>query len=183
MGQPVTYVFAKEKSVKGILDGMRRGRTYVCSSPAGPKLHFSADVMKDQTIDVSLGGIIPLGVPTLFIVQVENAKGKEVQILLNGHPQISKTIEADPFTLQFEQTPENYSEFRVRVTGVPTKAGFGPVDVLAMSSPIYAQEIELPNPKIKAFKKQKESQPAQPFDIIPLPSDPTQGEIKTKKLM
>lgn len=183
MGQPVTCVFAKEKSVKGILDGMRRGRTYVCSSPAGPKLHFSADVLKDNTIDCSIGGIIPLGVPTLFIVQVENAKGKEVQILLNGYPQVSKTIESDPFALQYEQTPENYAEFRVRVTGVPTKEGFGPVDVLAMSSPIYAQALDLPNPKLKAFKKEKYKHPPEPVEEIRLPSDPTPGEIKPKKLM
>jgi len=183
MGQPATYVFAKEKSVKGILDGMRRGRTYICSSPAGPKLYFGADVMKDQTIDVSLGGIIPLNVPTRFIAQVSNAKGKEVQILLNGHPEISKTIESDPFTLQFDQTPENYTEFRLRVIAKPSKPGFGPIDVLAMTSPIYAQDIELQNPKIKELQKEKKKQPDRPSDIIPLPLDPSPGEIKTKTLM
>jgi hypothetical protein len=183
MGQPATCVFAKEKSVKGILDGMRRGRTYVSASLTGPKLHFSADVLKDQTIDVSLGGIIPLSVPVRFIAQVENAKGKELQILLNGHPLISKRVESDPFTIQFDDTPENYAEYRVRVTGVPTKEGFGPVDVLAVSSPIYAQEIDLPNPKLKAFIKQKAKEPAPPIKEIPLPSDPGPGEIKPKTLM
>jgi hypothetical protein len=183
MGQPVTYVFAKEKSVKGILDGMRRGRTYVSASLTGPKLLLSADVLRDQTIDVSLGGIIPLGVPVRFIAQVENAKGKDIQILLNGHPLISKSVEGDPFTLQFDDMPENYAEYRVRVTGIPNKEGFGPIEVLAMSSPIYAQQLDLPNPKLKAFKNQKTKQAAPPAQEIPLPSDPTSGEIKPKVLM
>ena len=184
MGEPVTYVFAKEKSVKGILDGLRRGRTYICSSPAGPKLYFCADVLKDQKIDVSLGGIIPLNAPTRFIAQVSNAKGKEVQILLNGHPEISKSIESDPFTLQFDQTPTNYSEFRLRVISPPSKPGFGPIDVLAMTSPIYAQDIELPNPQLKELQKEKKKvQPDKPSDFIPLPLDPSPGEIKTKTLM
>jgi hypothetical protein len=183
MGQPVTYVFANEKSIKGILGGMRRGRTYVSASLTGPKLHFSADVLKDQTIDVSLGGIIPLGVPVRFIAQVENAKGKDVQILLNGHPLISKSAEGDPFTLQFDDVPQNYAEYRLRVTGIPTKEGFGPTEVLAMSSPIYSQDLDLPNPKVKAFKKQKAKEAAPPALEIPPFSNPATGEIKPKVLM
>jgi hypothetical protein len=186
LGEPATFVYAKEKSIKGILDGMRRGRTFVTTGPNGPKLHFSADILKDNTIDVSLGGIIPLGVPVLFIAQIENAKDKEVQILLNGRPQISKKIESDPFTIQFEQTPENYSEFRVRVIAKPSKPGFGPVDVLAMTSPIYAQEIELPNPKIKAIQKEGRDRERKEKDsngAIPLPAEPGPGEIRPKTLM
>jgi hypothetical protein len=184
LGAPVTYVYAKEKSVKGILDGLRRGRTFVSSSLKGPRLHFYADVLKDGSVDVSLGGIIPLRVPTRFEVVVENGKGNEVQVLLNGHSFLSKTIENDSFALNFDHTPENYAVYRVRVVGRPKKAGFGPVDMLAMSSPIYAQDIKINNPKLEAYQKQQrqkkyKEKPSEPSEIR-LPADPTPGEIKPK---
>jgi len=180
MGAPVTYVYAVEKSVRGILDGLLRGRTYVSAGLNGPRLRFNVDVLKDETIDVSLGGIIPIGVPAWFLATTENAKGCELQILLNGHPLISKRIDGDPFTLRFDHTPENYAVYRLRVVGEPReKEGFGPIEVLAQSSPIYAQDLKTNNPKIEAYTKERKRRPLPtPAEQVPLPSDPTPGEIK-----
>ena len=184
MAEPVTYVYAAEKSVRGILDGMRRGRTYVSSGLKGPRIRFCADVLQDGTVDVSLGGIIPYGVPTRFHVVVENAKGQDLQVLLNGYPLISKQIEGKTFALDYDHTPENYAVYRVRVVGPATAKGFGARDVLAMTSPIYAEELDLDNPELKevkaAYQEWKKRREAALEREPGPPTDPGQGEIIPK---
>ncbi len=169
MAEPMTCVFALEKSVSGILDGMRRGRTYVTSGPDGPELRFSADVFRDDEIDVIMGGVIPFDVPTCFVAAVKNAKGAELQIMRNGRPIISKTIESQSFSMRFDQAPKAYSEYRIRVISAPDSAGFGVVRVLAMSSPIYAQNVEVPDPAVKMYKDRKKKEAAPAPDIVPPP--------------
>jgi hypothetical protein len=145
MAQPVTYVYAQEKSLPAILEGLWFGRTFVSASLGGPTLDFTADVKKQEEgkheIDVGMGGIVPLGVETEFFVRVKGAKGKKVQILHNGLPILSKIIESNKFATGIAQTPLSYSVYRVRVVAPPEKEGFGDIDVLAMSGPIYALEF------------------------------------------
>ncbi|HQE84052.1 MAG TPA: hypothetical protein PLM14_13710, partial [Candidatus Hydrogenedentes bacterium] len=40
LGRPITYVFAYEKSVAGILTGLRQGRTFVSRGPDGPTVEL-----------------------------------------------------------------------------------------------------------------------------------------------
>lgn len=147
MGSPVTYVYAAEKSVRGILDGLQKGRTFVSESVSGPTLGFSADSRQDGVIDGGMGEIIPVGKVTDFYVTVRNAKGKKVEVLLDGSPIISRTIESNNYALRFTRTPDRYSIYRVQVIDSPSEKGFGLVKVLAMSSPIYAQEIYFVDPE------------------------------------
>jgi hypothetical protein len=180
LASPVTYVYATEKSVKGILDGLRRGRTYVSSGIKGPRLHFAADVLSDKKIDVGIGGTVPIGVPTTFEVAVDGAQGKEVQILLNGRPLISKTIESNGFVIQFEDTPANYAVYRARVIGKPEVVRFGNTELYAMTSPIYAQDLEVDDAKIKEAKEQTKKKLMETKPEIQLPASPGPGEIKPK---
>ena len=143
LGRPITYVYAKQKSVAGILEGLRQGRTFVSSGPDGPRLTFTADVLNDGKVDVAIGGTLPLGLETVFEVNVVGANGKKLHILRNGYPIISKTIEGENFVLRCPQRPNADSVYRVRVTApaADPKSGFGPLETLALSSPIYAQDI------------------------------------------
>lgn len=147
LGQPITYVYAQEKSLPGILDGLWHGRTYVSSGPTGPRLDFTADVKKrakdKHVVDVGMGGIIPIGMETELFARVEGAKGKKIQILYNGLPILTKIIDSDKFAAGILQTPLSYSVYRVRVIEAAQGEGFGNVEVLAMSSPIYAMEFVL----------------------------------------
>ncbi|MDZ4858436.1 MAG: CehA/McbA family metallohydrolase, partial [Candidatus Hydrogenedentes bacterium] len=43
MGQPLTYVYAPEKSVNGILNGLRLGRTVITAGPDAPFIEFLAN--------------------------------------------------------------------------------------------------------------------------------------------
>jgi len=142
LGRPITYLRAKEKSLPAFMDALRLGHTYVSSGPDGPQLLFHADIGNDGKVEVSTGGIIPQRVPTKLIAGVRNAEGMKLQILANGRPLVSKVIESDPFALQLPQEPTSYTVYRVRVTkGAEDEDGFGALDVAAMSSPIYAQDI------------------------------------------
>ncbi len=143
LGSPVTYVYARENSLLGILEGLRLGRTYISSSLDGPRLEWIADIMGDGTEDVSIGGMIPVDVITRFTVNIRGAKGKRFDLLMNGLPAISTTIKDDNWNYSFNQKPDTYAVYRCRVTEVPKEEGYGLVNVLAMTSPIYAQGILL----------------------------------------
>lgn len=179
IGRPVTYVYAKDKSLAGILDGMRRGRTYVSAGPDGPRLRFVADVLEDNKVDVSLGGIIPLNTPVKLEAWVEGAKGAEIQILLNGYPLLSKKVESDAFAVRIDHKPTSYSVYRARVTTKAAQLGFGPVEVLAMTSPIYAKDIQLAHPRVRAYQRERGEEARTPAPEIALP-DSSQGEIQPK---
>ncbi len=170
MGRPITYVYARDKSLEGILEGLRLGRTYVSSGPDGPRIVFNADVMADNKVDVSIGGTIPLGLDTVFGVSVTGAAGKKLQVLENGRTFISKIIEGDNFVFRFPQRPKAACCYRVRVVQpADPKTGFGPLEVLAMTSPIYAQDIiqglfwNDPN----LYLDEKNWIPAENFDPVP----------------
>lgn len=150
IAEPITFVYAREKSLSGILEGMRNGNTYVTSGPNGPRIEFVADANVQEKdvrpnslagFDVPLGGTIPLNVPTLFRVSVPNAKGKRLEVLVDGRTILSKVIEFDDYHHEFLDMPKQYTVYRARIVEAPTKPGFGPLNILAMTSPIYAQEM------------------------------------------
>jgi len=142
LGKPITYVRAENKSLGAILEGLRLGRTYISSGINGPKLSFMADSLADNKIDVNIGGIVPLGIDIRFEAIAMNAKGKKLEVLFNGRPIVAKIIESDNFTVRFTDKPNRSGAYRLRVIGPPENTkGFGDVEVYAMTSPIYAQDI------------------------------------------
>jgi hypothetical protein len=177
MGEPVTYVYAEEKSVEGILDGIRRGRTYVSRGMNGPRVVFGADILRDMSrekevgawegfelsavskervdnqFDASIGGIIPIGRLAEFYVNVLDAKGKKVQVLRDGRPIINKLADSDKFLMRFKQAPTGRSVYRVRVVEAVEdyaevdQKAFGGVEVLALTGPIYAEPTVITDPK------------------------------------
>lgn len=151
MGQPITYVFAEEKSVRGILDGVRKGHTYVSSSVDGPRLGFEADAMCDGRMDVGMGGAVPVGVKTDLYVSAFNAKGKKLEVLYNGRPIWWDEITDNSFSAKIPLNPETYSVYRARVVEpAGPNALYGPLNVVAMTSPIYAEGILALKPGMRA---------------------------------
>ncbi|MBI2435895.1 MAG: CehA/McbA family metallohydrolase [Candidatus Hydrogenedentes bacterium] len=143
MGSPVTYIYADNKSLPALMEGLRLGRTYLSSGLDGPKLSFGAQVLVEGGANVGIGGAVPFDVEVRFDVGVLQAQGKKLEVLLNGHPIVAKIIESDPFVTSFQQHPMSYGVYRVRVIEPPQdlREGFGHLEVLAMTSPIYAQNI------------------------------------------
>ena len=162
MGQPLTYIYAKEKSVRGLLEGLRLGRTVVAAGLDAPFIDFVADAqtkprtlnvdltaseVPKQTVavgrpDVSIGGIVPLGLLVDFTVQVKNAKGMKLEVLRNGWSILSKKVESEKAEVfRISDTPTSYSVYRARLSKTPTEKGIGPLDMVSMTAPIYAQDI------------------------------------------
>ncbi|MCH7959754.1 MAG: hypothetical protein IID08_06470, partial [Candidatus Hydrogenedentes bacterium] len=182
MASPVTYVYAVEKSLRGILDGIRRGRTVVARDLNAPRLYFTADILNDGKVESMLGGSVPLRQPTRFIVEVEGAKGTRLEVLMNGLPIRSMRIESDHLTYSFVMTPDTYSVLRVRILGEPTGPGFDILEMLTMTSAIYAQEIVvLDEDGNELTWVEIENDYADPEALRKqLPPDPDRFEIKTR---
>ncbi len=180
LGQPVTYVYAKEKSLAGILEGLRRGCTFLTTDPKGPKLYFEADVLSDGKSDIKPGGIIPAGVDATLYVNVLGAKGYKVQILCDGEPVLTKNIDKDDLMVKFKPNIINVSTYRAQVTAsMPEKGyseGFGDLSILAMTAPIYARKLLIVNENTDptdAWRKLKQSDADPEFaETVDTPSGP-----------
>lgn len=155
LGRPITYVYAHEKSLEGILLGLRQGRTFVSSGPDGPTIDLYANVNIDgRTVYVPMGGIIPIGMEAQLVVSVRNGRGKKVQVYADGRPIISRTMDSNTYDRRITVEPDSYRVYRARVIEQadidPRQAlaeiGRGMTTVLALSSPIYAEHLALSPP-------------------------------------
>lgn len=143
LGRPLTYIHARELSVPGLLEGLRLGRTYVSSGPDGPKIFFGADVLSNGKVDVGIGGVIPLNAEVSFEVVVRDAIGKKLQVIENGRPIRTVPINAKDTGIRFKRVPVQEAAYRVRIIS-PADArssGFGPLEIHAITSPIYARDV------------------------------------------
>ncbi len=145
MARPVTYIQAESKSLPAILEGLRQGRTVMASAPDGVFVDMVADVMLDGKIDARIGDVIPLHKDVRFLVQVTNGQGKKLRILHNGRPIQTKIIDRNDFSWPVKQCPDAACSYRACVIGNPPQSGKNPmpVEVFAMTSPIYAQDLTL----------------------------------------
>lgn len=141
MATPITYVYANEKSLRGILEGLRQGRTFVASGPDGPHIDFTVDVLDDRSIDASIGGVIPINQEARFFVTVKGAKGKRLEVLYNGLPNRVILIDRDEAVYNFVETPNALGSYRIRIVDAPESRHFEFLDMYAMTSAIYAREV------------------------------------------
>ncbi len=84
-GQPTTWAFAADRSVRAILDALRSGRTTVSNSPTGPFVTVEADVDGDGIFE-AMGGdevVVPsrrLSSRARLRVRAERATGTTVTV-------------------------------------------------------------------------------------------------------
>jgi hypothetical protein len=84
-GQPTTWVYAADRSVPAILDGLRRGRTFVSHQPPGllgPRVYLEADADRNGTYESMVGDTVPAGAP--LRVRAEGALGTRIRVFVNG---------------------------------------------------------------------------------------------------
>lgn len=142
LGRPITFIHARELSVPGLLEGLRLGRTYISRGLDGPQLYFGADVLGDGKTDIGIGGVIPINVEVAFEVAVKNALGMKLQVIENGRPIRTIPINSKDTGIRFKRMITSEASYRVRIIK-PTAPGngFGPIEVHALTSPIYARDI------------------------------------------
>jgi hypothetical protein len=88
-GQPTTWVFAAERSVRGILDGLRAGRTTVSATRQGPFVTIEADIDGDGVFE-AIGGdeviVMDRKVPARARLRVRVRGGAGTRLLVYASP-------------------------------------------------------------------------------------------------
>jgi hypothetical protein len=174
LGSPITYVYARELSVQGILEGIFHGRTFVSSDPDGPRLLFAGGVDPEEgTFQGPQGSMIPIlmkGEETEvdmihFRIVISNLKSKgttKVNVVKNGQVWRTKDVDAENPVVDFSDTLVEPSYYRVELFRVAddrkAEQGYGNVEMLALSSPIYTdwvpRAVEIPQAPSEESEKQ-----------------------------
>lgn len=146
IGFPTTVVYAGSLSVPGILDGLRRGRSYVTQSQpdyrsgtflydARPELDFRCDADGDGAHEAMLGDAVAPG-PLELRVEVRHAHGPVV--VVRSGVEIARFDDHVPGTTVIETLADDAPAgawYRVQMR--ERAAGDSPM--LLLSSPIYVE--------------------------------------------
>ncbi len=84
-GQPTTWVFARERSARGVLEGLKAGRTFISHQPplmAGPRVLIEADRDGDGIFESIIGDTVPRA--AALRARVSGAPGALVRIYSGG---------------------------------------------------------------------------------------------------
>lgn len=85
IGQPTTWVYARDRSAGAVIEAVAKGRTFVSSQPplmGGSQAFLTAGATGEAPEMV--GGKVHAGVPLQVRVAVTNASGSVVRIISNG---------------------------------------------------------------------------------------------------
>ncbi|MGH2759532.1 MAG: hypothetical protein ACRDKJ_08210, partial [Actinomycetota bacterium] len=104
VGQPTTWVFASERSERGVIEGLRAGRTFISHQPPalrGPRVFIEADADRDGKYESMIGDIVPRG--SRVRVRVRNAGGTLLRVPRDGGRNIKVDVPvlSDAFTHTF----------------------------------------------------------------------------------
>lgn len=110
IGSPTTLVFAEELSVKGILDGIRKGRTVV-------KLQSPEDPMIELEAGGELPGAVIISNKVRVRAVVKGGEGHELRFVFSGEPGEPVEVTSDPFVYEatFEPRASGPSFVRAEV--------------------------------------------------------------------
>ncbi|MCZ7584972.1 MAG: CehA/McbA family metallohydrolase [Deltaproteobacteria bacterium] len=135
---PTTVVWANSLSVPGILDGIRRGRTYITQADlltfhGRPELEFRADADGDGEFEAMLGDEVAAG-PITLRIEILNAKGPVV--LIRNGAEFARFTDHAPgedvtYTAEDDASAGDWYRVEMRENGLP----FSPMRLL--SSAIY----------------------------------------------
>ncbi|HXG27871.1 MAG TPA: CehA/McbA family metallohydrolase, partial [Nevskiales bacterium] len=95
VGQPTTWVFATERSTRGVLEALRAGRTSVSHQPPllrAPQLQLEADADGDGIYESRLGDTVASG--AALRARVANAAGGLLRIVTTGGVQLRVPVPA-----------------------------------------------------------------------------------------
>jgi hypothetical protein len=114
IGDPTTLVFARELSVTGILEGVKRGATVVkMQGPEDPMVELVAAERRGGSPLASIGDT--LGVRSIVLrATVTGGDGHELRLVKNGEPLEAVAVTGDPFVYETIVTPAADGEDRWR---------------------------------------------------------------------
>ncbi len=144
LGRVVTWVYAKELSEKGIIEGLKEGNVFISF---GPKINFSIHNADGST--AKMGGIIKSnGEPLKLSISVESDKPSRATIIKNGFFLHSMNVESEPGKPQVVEFVDSnplpgYYRFELHdIKNNPTYRGIEWRDfttIQALSNPIWVE--------------------------------------------
>ncbi len=92
VGQPTTWVWAKQRTPAGVLTGLRAGRTSISDQPpgVGPELRLKADGNGDGTFEARIGATVRPG--SKLRVRTSGAVGTFARLITDGGRQAAGPV-------------------------------------------------------------------------------------------
>lgn len=150
VGTPTTWVFAKERSLKAVVDALTNGKVSVSSNPFAPRVEFYADADGDGKFEMMMGdNIKSTGKPVKFMIQLNGNALPDadytITVIKNGKNLNAFHAKGNIPVVQFEDLPnaEGRTYYRVTVEGTNTPYPQVPKSMalsekmVALSNPIY----------------------------------------------
>lgn len=139
LGQPATFVWAKELSVRGILDGIEAGHVHVAGSSDGPRLRFTAEAggqeaMAGDVIHPSRGDTVT------FHVGAAGGSGLWLRIVSNGREAARWVVDSDDFSAEWAAPAGGNAWYRLDLLNpLEPEEENEPAAVMmeAMTNPVY----------------------------------------------
>lgn len=129
IGYPRNYIYAKEFSIRGIIDAVRNGRCYITD---GPTMNFTVDghIMGD-TIYADTSQLLNI---------VVNGEAKQdsttVRIISNGAEIYSEIVASGPFSISYSHMTSNDAYFRAEIRTFNGTLFKGETNI-SFSNPVY----------------------------------------------
>jgi hypothetical protein len=147
IGYPRNYIYAKEFSVRGIIEAVRSGRVYVTD---GPIMNFTIDGhIMGETIYSDSSMLLNINISGVAM------ESSDIRIIKNGTLIHSQSVSAGPFSVSYGYTADSDAYFRAEVRTFNGDLFTGETN-LSFSNPIYFdlspyEEIPLPPSNLKAW--------------------------------
>ena len=141
VGQPTTWVYARERSAAAIIEGVQRGRTTVSQNPlflGGARLRITATEDWGAANAAMVGGALRWDGPLHVDVQVENGEGKRLRLVSTGHVVGEQWVASPRATHHASVVLPEHGWLRAELYDDP---GFL---MAAITSPIYASPDRAP---------------------------------------
>jgi hypothetical protein len=149
IGFPRNYIYANEFSVRGMIEAVRHGRSYLSD---GPTMNFTID-------GHIMGDTIYSEVPISLNINISGNAIEDpstVSIWSNGSEIYSQSVSAGPFSITHNYLANNDTYFRIEIRTAPIL--FPPQEEynVAFSNPIYFdllpyEELPLPPTDLEAW--------------------------------
>lgn len=101
LGQPTTWLLARERSQQGILEAIYAGRASITAHPAGPRLLLTAMNAAGDMVIMGRHLSAPAGSTLTVTVTVTAGVGYTLQLVVDGAVRAQQAITADSAVLSF----------------------------------------------------------------------------------
>ena len=151
VGNPTTWVYAKDRSAQAVLDALKEGAVSISYAPTSERIELAADRDGDGGYETLMGDNLPADGKTIrFKVTIVGYRpllaNYGVTIFKNGAVLKAYSGLAVSETISFEDTPDagQRSYYRVEVTGTTPEAPL-------IATTLYGQYVGMTNPIYVGF--------------------------------